>query len=474
MGRRSGGRKLPFFASNTSSSSSSKRTRSARRLPSLPKLRSPTPPSPSPASPSTPPPATSHPSPLPPPLEVAPAAAGGGSGKVGKKKAGARLWMRFDRWGVSETVHLDKGSIIRRAGLPPRDLRILGPVFSESSNILAREKAMVINLEFIRAIVTADEILLLEPLALNVLPFVDQLTRHLPLKSLVGGDGQHGGDGHGEKQDYSPRDQMSCLNEATGAEHELPFEFQVLELALETVCSSFDINVSDLERRASPVLEELTKNVSKKNLDRVRTLKSDLTRLLARVQKVRDEIEHLLDDNEDMAHLYLTRKQLQNQQVEAFMSSAASNSIVPAGTSLPRLNSSFRRSMSIATSMHLDNDVEDLEMLLEAYFMQLDGIRNRILSVREYIDDTEDYVNIQLDNQRNELIQLQLTLTIAAFGIAVNTFIAGAFAMNIPSKLYSIDDGSFYWPFVGSTSSGCFMIFVVLLGYAWWKKLLGP
>ncbi|KAG8083919.1 hypothetical protein GUJ93_ZPchr0010g8019 [Zizania palustris] len=277
MGRRSSGRKLPFFTSNASSSSSSKRTRSARRLPSLPKPRSPTPPSPSPASPSTPPPATSHPSPLRPPLEVAPAAAGGGSGKVGKKKAGARLWMRFDRRGVSETVHLDKGSIIRRAGLPPRDLRILGPVFSESSNILAREKAMVINLEFIRAIVTSDEILLLEPLALNVLPFVDQLTRHLSLKSLVGGDGQHGGDGRGEKQDYSPRDQM-CLNEATGAEHELPFEFQVLELALETVCSSFDINVSDLERRASPVLEELTKNVSKKNLDRVRTLKSDLTR----------------------------------------------------------------------------------------------------------------------------------------------------------------------------------------------------
>ncbi|KAF0928574.1 hypothetical protein E2562_006020 [Oryza meyeriana var. granulata] len=474
MGRRSGGRKLPFFASNASTSPSTKRTCSARRLPSLPKLRASSPPSP--VSPSPPPPAASHPAPpSPSPLAVSPAAAaGGGSGKVGKKKAGARLWMRLDRWGVSETLHLDKGSIIRRAGLPPRDLRILGPVFSDSSSILAREKAMVINLEFIRAIVTADEILILDPLTMDVLPFVEQLTHHLPLKNLVCGNGQRGGDDHGEKHDDSPGDQMPCLNEATGAEHELPFEFQVLELALETVCLSFDVNVSGLERRATPVLEELTKNVSTRNLDRVRTLKSDLTRLLAHVQKVRDEIEHLLDDNEDMAHLYLTRKQLQSQQVEALMSSAASNSIVPGGTSLSRLNSSFRRSVSIATSMHLDNDVEDLEMLLEAYFMQLDGIRNRILSVREYIDDTEDYVNIQLDNQRNELIQLQLTLTIASFGIAVNTFIAGAFAMNINNKLYSIEDGSLFWPFVGGTSSGCFMIFIFLLGYAWWKKLLGP
>uniref|UniRef100_J3N4L1 Magnesium transporter n=1 Tax=Oryza brachyantha TaxID=4533 RepID=J3N4L1_ORYBR len=475
MGRRSGGRKLPFFASNASTSSSTKRTRSARRLPSLPKPRASGPTSP--ASPSAPQPAGSHPAPPSPTLAVSPSVAGGGggAGKGGKKKAGARLWMRLDRWGVSETLHLDKGSIIRRAGLPPRDLRILGPVFSDSSSILAREKAMVINLEFIRAIVTADEILILDPLAMDVIPFVEHLTHHLPLKNLVCGNGQRGGDDHGEKHDDSPGDQMPCrLNEATGAEHELPFEFQVLELALETVCLSFDVNVSALERRATPVLEELTKNVSTRNLDRVRTLKSDLTRLLAHVQKVRDEIEHLLDDNEDMAHLYLTRKQLQNQQVEALMSSAASNSIVPGGTSLSRLNSSFRRSVSIATSMHLDNDVEDLEMLLEAYFMQLDGIRNRILSVREYIDDTEDYVNIQLDNQRNELIQLQLTLTIASFGIAVNTFIAGAFAMNIKGHLYFIDDGSLFWPFVGGSSSGCFMITIMLLGYAWWKKLLGP
>jgi magnesium transporter len=97
----------------------------------------------------------------------------------------------------------------------------------------------------------------------------------------------------------------------------------------------------------------------------------------------------------------------------------------------------------------------------------------KIKQVREYIDDTEDYVNIQLDNQRNELIQLQLTLTIASFGIAANTFIAGAFAMNIPGSLFNTD-GSLFWPFVGSTSSGCFVITVLLLGYAWWKKLLGP
>ena len=74
------------------------------------------------------------------------------------------------------------------------------------------------------------------------------------------------------------------------------------------------------------------------------------------------------------------------------------------------------------------------------------------LQVREYIDDTEDYVNIQLDNHRNELIQLQLTLTIASFAIAIETLIAGAFGMNIPCNLYNID--GVFWPFFWTTSDG--------------------
>ncbi|KAH9323204.1 hypothetical protein KI387_017843, partial [Taxus chinensis] len=99
---------------------------------------------------------------------------------------------------------------------------------------------------------------------------------------------------------------------------------------------------------------------------------------------------------------------------------------------LSRLNSRPLSASSFITSVAGDeNDVEYLEMLLEAYLMQVDGTRNKILSVREYIDDTEDYVNIQLDNQRNELTQLQLTLTIASFVIALATLVAGIFGMNI-------------------------------------------
>ncbi|KAL5704080.1 Magnesium transporter MRS2-4 [Ranunculus cassubicifolius] len=346
-----------------------------------------------------------------------------------------------------------KSAIIKRASIPARDLRILGPVFSQSSNILARERAMVVNLEFIKAIVTAEEVLLLDPLSQEVLPFVDQLRQQLSHKSPL-----------------RTHDDGPVPEAADGLQSELPFEFQVLEIALEVVCTYLDVNVGELERDAYPVLDELARNVSTKNLELVRSLKSNLTRLLARVQKVRDEIEHLLDDNEDMAHLYLTRKWLQNQQFESLLGPTASNCTLNVASNLRRLNSNM--SASLITSNHSDdNDVEDLEMLLEAYFMQLDATRNKILSVREYIDDTEDYVNIQLDNQRNELIQLQLILTIASFAIAAETLLAGIFGMNIPCYLYQIH--GIFGPFVGVTLSFCFLLFILLLSYARWKKLLG-
>jgi len=82
----------------------------------------------------------------------------------------------------------DKAFVAERSGVHTRELRVIGALLSRCPTILAREKAIVINLEFIRAIVTADEILLLEPLAQEVIPFIDKLRHHFPLKNnaLIG------------------------------------------------------------------------------------------------------------------------------------------------------------------------------------------------------------------------------------------------------------------------------------------------
>jgi Mg2+ and Co2+ transporter CorA len=56
-------------------------------------------------------------------------------------------------------------------------------------------------------------------------------------------------------------------------------------------------------------------------------------------------------------------------------------------------------------------------------------------AIGEFIDDTEDYVNITLDSHRNQLIQIDLLLTAATCCVGLMTFVAGIFGMNLYSGL---------------------------------------
>jgi hypothetical protein len=47
------------------------------------------------------------------------------------------------------------------------------------------------------------------------------------------------------------------------------------------------------------------------------------------------------------------------------------------------------------------HDLLEVENLLESYFMMVDGTLAKLAGVGEYIDDTEDYINIELDYNRN-------------------------------------------------------------------------
>ncbi|KAJ6428258.1 hypothetical protein OIU84_023640 [Salix udensis] len=201
-----------------------------------------------------------------------------------KRGQGLRSWIHVDSSGNSQIIEVDKFTMMRRCDLPARDLRLLDPLFVYPSTILGREKAIVVNLEQIRCIITADEVLLLNSLDSYVLQYVVELQRRLT----------------------TPGD-------------------RALEVALEAACTFLDsqaegkalnsqelflnsTKAAELEIEAYPLLDELTSKISTLNLERVRRLKSRLVALTRRVQKVRDEIEQLMDDDGDMAEMYLTEK----------------------------------------------------------------------------------------------------------------------------------------------------------------------
>ncbi|KAE9612065.1 hypothetical protein Lal_00022255 [Lupinus albus] len=375
---------------------------------------------------------------------------------VKKKTQSPRSWILFDATGQGSMLDVDKYAIMHRVQIHARDLRILDPLLSYPSTILGREKAIVLNLEHIKAIITAEEVLLRDPTDENVVPVVEELQRRLPQVSF-----SHQQQGDGKEYRGGQHD-----IEAT-EEDESPFEFRALEVALEAICSFLAARTTELEMAAYPALDELTSKISSRNLDRVRKLKSAMTRLTARVQKVRDELEQLLDDDDDMADLYLSRKAGSSSPVSG---SGPANSFGASSTIGSKISRASRASM--ATVRFDENDVEELEMLLEAYFMQIDGTLNKLTTLREYIDDTEDYINIQLDNHRNQLIQLELFLSSGTVCLSFYSLVAAIFGMNIPYTWNDNHGYMFKWVVI---VSGVFsaVVFLLITAYARKKGLIG-
>ncbi|CAG7869052.1 hypothetical protein BRARA_F01112 [Brassica rapa] len=393
-----------------------------------------------------------------------------------KRGQGLRSWIRVDTSGNTQVMEVDKFTMMRRCDLPARDLRLLDPLFVYPSTILGREKAIVVNLEQIRCIITADEVLLLNSLDNYVLRYVVELQQRLKTSGV--------GEVWQQDNGQLSRRRRSFDNSFENSSPDyLPFEFRALEIALEAACTFLDSQASELEIEAYPLLDELTSKISTLNLERVRRLKSRLVALTRRVQKVRDEIEQLMDDDGDMAEMYLTEKKKRmegslygdHQSLLGYRSNDGLSVSAPVSpvSSPPDSRSRLDRSVSIARSRHdsarssegVTENIEELEMLLEAYFVVIDSTLNKLTSLKEYIDDTEDFINIQLDNVRNQLIQFELLLTTATFVVAIFGVVAGIFGMNFEIDFFS-QPGAFRWVLIITGICG----FVIFSAFVWFFK----
>ncbi|KAL6219042.1 hypothetical protein ACLB2K_012248 [Fragaria x ananassa] len=446
-------------------------------------------------------------------------------GPLRKKGTGVKPWLLLDSNGQAQVVEVGKHAIMRRTGLPARDLRILDPLLSYPSTVLGRERAIVINLEHIKAIITAQEVLLLNSRDPSVIPFIDELQGKLSRHSQAS-KAMKAQEGNGEEAKWCDLEEAEAHLRGVGAggaqggeaggnqgQEEsgeglkvLPFEFVALEVCLEAACSCLENEARTLELEAHPALDKLTSKISTLNLERVRQIKSRLVAITGRVQKVRDELEHLLDDDDDMAEMYLTEKlQLENSTTSSLterddmndegpqtdidyrnlteisldatgesmnFEGDLRNTGNPAHESMDIHGTHTSSTRSITTGKTLD--VEELEMLLEAYFVQIDGTLNNLSTLREYVDDTEDYINIMLDDKQNHLLQMGVMLTTATLVVSAFVVVAGIFGMNIKIDLFDDTKAGmkdWLWTIGGSTIASV-VLYIIAIGWCKQKRLL--
>ncbi|XP_058087372.1 magnesium transporter MRS2-F-like isoform X2 [Magnolia sinica] len=382
-----------------------------------------------------------------------------------RKGAGTRTWLVVTDSGQSYLENVGKHSIMRRTGLPARDLRVLDPMLSYPSTILGRERAIVISLEHIKAIITAKEVLVLNSKDPMVAPFIQDLQHRILNSHGVGQSGIENDDtemedrikaawgspsfharhesvrssstGVSQQFNASPKTSrmMPEAKESSpwstldmhivGGPKVLPFEFRVLEVCLESTCRSLEI-------------------------------------------EVRDEIEHLLDDDMDMAEMYLTDKLAQQSLSDASSRDELDIGAFELGNERDEDTKSKSRSFN-ESSRGFKPDIEELEMLLEAYFVQIDGTLQKLSTMREYVDDTEDYINIMLDDKQNQLLQMGVKLSTGNLVFNAGIVVVGIFGMNIHISLFDTGPRQF-WEATLGTTLGCVVLYVMALG---WGKTKG-
>lgn len=84
--------------------------------------------------------------------------------------------------------------------------------------------------------------------------------------------------------------------------------------------------------------------------------------------------------------------------------------------------------------------------------------------LREYVDDTEDYINIMLDDKQNQLLQIGILLSTATLVITCGILVTGVLAINIHIPLYKFPTIVF-WQTTAGIVGGIVVLFAIALFY---------
>lgn len=262
--------------------------------------------------------------------------------------------------------HFPKMQFLQDHGLYPRDLRKIDTsAIDVIPSIVVRDNCILVNLLHIKALVRADSVMIFDTsdnsaaskLGLFVYDLESKLSSH----------------SHDWIQQY---------------------EHKALESILINVMSCLETELQHHLKSCGLILAELEDQLDR---DKLRDLLIKSKALQAFYQKsllIRNVLDELLDNDDDLLGMYLTDK----------------------------LES---------TSREESGDFGEVEMLLEAYYKQCDEFVQQSESLLSDIKSTEEIVNIILDANRNSLMLFELKVTIYTLGFTVATLLPAFYGMNL-------------------------------------------
>ncbi|KAH8694168.1 hypothetical protein BGW36DRAFT_361987 [Talaromyces proteolyticus] len=311
--------------------------------------------------------------------------------------------LKYTRYNSNGTApiagHTTKLNIADRYGLSTRDLHVFDLPSGGFPHTLVRENTILIHLFDLRLLVQHDHALLFtvtESSSPDPVPG-QRDNSHEPQQNT-----DSGSDNRTVSRVFT-----HFIEEKTRVEQSnvgwlvnQPYELCVVEAAFAAVTSVLRAEYILTKQQIYNTLKMTTLDKLGGDESLVYTelrLILDLTRKLARIQQrtsqVRDTVQEVLNEDEDMASMYLTDKR--------------------------------------AGKPHAAEDHQDVEYLFEAYFKASDSVVQDATSLIDNIRRTEETIQSTLSVRRNQIMILEAKIEIMMLAIAGPTLIAGWYGMNV-------------------------------------------
>lgn len=297
----------------------------------------------------------------------------------------------YDGAGVAkDTKKMTKLQIAQEYQLSTRDLRTIDLASAGFPHILIRDKTILIHLFDLRLLVQADRAVLFD---------IDEDI------------GREHSDNTSRLFSHNLEDKVH-YGHGFGAPSSMPYELRVLETALTSVTSTLEAQYLLAKRQVAEALTNLNEDsVMHSELRKLLDLVRGLTRIEQRAKHVRDAVQEVLNDDQDMADMYLSDKR--------------------------------------AGMPHEIEDHQSVEYLLEAIHKASDAVVQQTGGLLGDIRRTEETIQSILNVRRNQIMVLEAKIEILMVGLASATLVAGWYGMNVVN--YSEDSS---WAF-GALTAVC-------------------
>ncbi|KAH9000946.1 Mg2+ transporter protein cora-like protein [Lactarius hatsudake] len=277
--------------------------------------------------------------------------------------------------------------------LNPRDLRkIDSRIPNLVPTILPRREAILVNVLHIRALVKADAVVLFDTYGSTDSRLHSVFLYHLEHNLKTRGYG-------------------------------LPYEFRALESIFISVVSALEAEMVFIRNLVGGLLAELEDDINHDKFKRLLHYSRRLTSFQNRVKLVEAAFEEVLEQDEDLAAMYLTDRK----------------------NDIPRQLS----------------DHEELELLLETFSKQVEEIVNEAENIHGNVQSTQEIVELILDSNRNALLALDLKVSIGTMGIGTGALIAGLFGMNASFRLLTSRMEELPYAFAGMSVASALIALLV-------------